>query len=124
MESDNAYWINRAEDIAERYLLQAAIPGSPISLLLAGDNMKSTGSATTFHTITVSIPGDVPAEEFHQLVLKVYAERHALELTGDGLDWFLRHPKLDVPEFLKAPRRAPVPALLAVDEADLMEARP
>ena len=118
-ESDE--WLERAEAIAERYQKQAATTGSPI-YILAGDDIVKNMRGDTFHTITISIPGNVPAEALRQRI-KAYAEFHGLTMTGDGLDWFLRQPQLDVPGFLKAPaRRVPVPAMSLADEADLMEA--
>lgn len=112
MEKDS--WVQRAEDIADRYA----------AALNRGNLMSSD-----FHTIVISIPKNKPHEGLHQAV-KDYASGHGMSVEAKGYAYFLRDRAApSAGEILAEPqshgrlvRMTSVPLMLAIDEADLMEA--
>ena len=118
-------WLERAEGIADQYLIEAGIPGTPVNLIMAGEPLMPK-----FRTITISLPADAPHHGLHQAV-QDWAIGLGLTMacSQSAGGWFVRErtqltPKEIVgatvrPEFMRRTEAAPPLPLTALDELDL-----
>src|ERR1700761_5308511 len=126
MTQPDAYYLEAAETLAERYAAQLDIPDSILNEAL---RIADMAEKPQFRTITLSVPADTRVLELHEAVAAYFAKSGHEVHVPSPLGWFVRPVGYKPGEELEriraeveAAKTRPAPCLSATDEADATDA--